>query len=152
MEAKFDQIAKNHSSSIHNIEVQLGQLANAIVSRTQGNLPSTTELNPKELKAITLRSGKEVKTQVDISKKEEKKDEEQYVMVEDEAKEESKTEQKEVPKPTTTSFVPKLPFPQRLKKHKDEEQFSKFLDIFKKLQINVPFSEAIVQMPKTPSS
>ena len=24
MEAKFDQIAKNHSSSIHNIEVQLG--------------------------------------------------------------------------------------------------------------------------------
>ena len=34
METKFDQITKNHSSSIHNIEVQLGQLANAIVSRT----------------------------------------------------------------------------------------------------------------------
>ena len=33
MEAKFDQIAKNHSSSIHNIEVQLGQLANAVGSR-----------------------------------------------------------------------------------------------------------------------
>ena len=32
MEAKFDQIAKNHSSSIHNIEVQLGQLANAMVT------------------------------------------------------------------------------------------------------------------------
>ena len=30
MEAKFDQIAKNHSSSIHNIEVQMGQLANAV--------------------------------------------------------------------------------------------------------------------------
>ena len=30
MKAKFDQIIKNHSSSIHNIEVQLGQLANAM--------------------------------------------------------------------------------------------------------------------------
>ena len=33
MEAKFDQIVKNHSSSIHNIEVQLGQLANAMTTR-----------------------------------------------------------------------------------------------------------------------
>ena len=54
MEDKFDQIVKNHSSSIHNIEVQLGQLANVVGSRTQGNLPSTTDSNPRELKAITL--------------------------------------------------------------------------------------------------
>ena len=30
MEAKFDQIVKNHASSIHNIEVQMGQLANTV--------------------------------------------------------------------------------------------------------------------------
>ena len=42
--------------------------------------------NPKELKAITLRSGKKVKTQAEIFKEEEKKDEEQYVMLEEEAK------------------------------------------------------------------
>ena len=60
-------------------------------------------------------------------------------MVEDETKEDSKTEQKEVPKSTLPFFVPKIPFNQRLKKQKDEEQFSKFLKIFKKLQINVPF-------------
>ena len=42
MEAKFDQIAKNHSSSVHNIKVQLGQLANAMGTRAQGDLPSTT--------------------------------------------------------------------------------------------------------------
>ena len=58
--------------------------------RAQGNLPSTTESNPKELKAITLRSGKEVKTHAEISKDDEKKNEEQYVMVEDEAKEDKK--------------------------------------------------------------
>ena len=30
MEAKFVQLVKNHASSIHNIEVQMGQLSNAV--------------------------------------------------------------------------------------------------------------------------
>ena len=60
-------------------------------------------------------------TQAEMSKDDEKKEEEQNVKVEDEEKEESKIERKEVPKPTLPSFVPKLPFPQRLKKQKDEE-------------------------------
>ena len=88
MEAKFDQIAKNHSSFIHNIEVQLGQLANAVGSRPQGNLPSTTESNPRELKAITLRSGKELKSQTEAPKEAEGKEDEQDEMVEDVLKEE----------------------------------------------------------------
>ena len=40
-----------------------------------------------------------------------------------------------------------MPFPQRLQKSRREEQFSKFLDIFKKIEINVPFAEVISQMP-----
>ena len=69
MEAKFDQIAKNHASLIHNIEVQLGQLANAVASRNQGNIPSNTETNPREqLKAIKLRSGKEIKSGDELKK------------------------------------------------------------------------------------
>ena len=40
-----------------------------------------------------------------------------------------------------------MPFPQRLQKARREEQFSKFLDIFKKIEINIPFVEAINQMP-----
>jgi len=52
---------QNQAASIQNLEVQVGQLANMLTGRQQGNLPSTTELNPKEqCKAITLRSGKEV--------------------------------------------------------------------------------------------
>ena len=63
MEAKFEQIAKNHSSFIHNIEVQLGQLATSLTSKPQGNLPSNIETNLREqLKSITLRSGKKVNT------------------------------------------------------------------------------------------
>ena len=33
-----------------------------------------------------------------------------------------------------------VPFPQRLQKAKMEEQFSRFLDVFKKIDINIPFS------------
>ena len=38
-------------------------------------------------------------------------------------------------------------FPQRLQKAKSEEQFSRFLDILKKIEINTPFAEVINQMP-----
>ena len=40
-----------------------------------------------------------------------------------------------------------MPFAQRLQKARREEQFSKFLDIFKKIEINIPFAEVINQMP-----
>ena len=40
-----------------------------------------------------------------------------------------------------------MPFPQRLQKAKREEQFSRFLDIFKKIEINIPFAKVINQMP-----
>ncbi|XP_062113074.1 uncharacterized protein LOC133824222 [Humulus lupulus] len=46
-------------SSIRNLETQVGQLANMLNNRQQGNFPSNTEINPKEqVQAITLRSGK----------------------------------------------------------------------------------------------
>ncbi|KAI5316566.1 hypothetical protein L3X38_036273 [Prunus dulcis] len=48
---------------------------------------------------------------------------------------------------TSKSYVPSIPFPQRLKKNKKDAQFSKFLEIFRKLQITIPFGEAIKQMP-----
>ena len=42
---------------------------------------------------------------------------------------------------------PLIPYPQRLKKGKLEKQFAKFLDIFKKLHINIPFMDALENMP-----
>ena len=45
------------------------------------------------------------------------------------------------------AYTPAVPFPQRLQKAKKEEQLSKFLEIFKKIEINIPFAEAINQMP-----
>ena len=40
-----------------------------------------------------------------------------------------------------------VPFLKRLQKAKLQEQFSKFLNMFKKIEINIPFSKALTQMP-----
>ena len=40
-----------------------------------------------------------------------------------------------------------FPFPQSLLKSKLDSQYAKFLNIFKKLEINIPFAEALAQMP-----
>ena len=45
------------------------------------------------------------------------------------------------------AYTSVIPFPQRLKKARREEQFSKFLEIFKKIEINIPIVEEITQMP-----
>jgi len=42
---------------------------------------------------------------------------------------------------------PKIPFPQRLAKPNMEAQFNKFVDMLKKICINIPFAEALSQMP-----
>ena len=45
------------------------------------------------------------------------------------------------------AYNPPVPIPQMLQKAKLEDQFSKFLNMFKKIEINIPFSEALTQMP-----
>ena len=47
------------------------------------------------------------------------------------------------------AYEPTIPiaYRQQLKKGKLEKQFAKFLDIFKKLHINVPFMDALENMP-----
>ena len=40
-------------------------------------------------------------------------------------------------------YVPPVPFPQRLQKSKMDDQFSIFLNMFKKIEVNIPFVEAL---------
>ena len=49
LEGRFEQmhqdtqlVLKNHSSSIHNLEMKMGQLANSLSTRNQGTLPRNT--------------------------------------------------------------------------------------------------------------
>ncbi|XP_017976423.1 PREDICTED: uncharacterized protein LOC108661939 [Theobroma cacao] len=64
---------------------------------------------------------------------------------------ESEVEQKEEVKAknhgTSQVIHPPPPFPQKLQKQKLEKQFQKFINVFKKLHINIPFAKAFEQMP-----
>ena len=49
--------------------------------------------------------------------------------------------------PATTEPNAPIPYPQHLKKNNLDKQFAKFMEVFKKLQINIPFADALEQMP-----
>ncbi|XP_074336444.1 uncharacterized protein LOC141673589 [Apium graveolens] len=150
---KSDALIQSQSASMRALEMQVGQLASAINNRPQGSLPSDTEPNPKNdkrehCKAITLRCGKKIKG--NTKKVDDRVTKETW----------SNEDPKEVnEKPNTISnsqivaSSPKKslyhppPFPQRLQKQKQDKQFQKFLDVFKKLSINIPFAEVFEQIP-----
>ncbi|KAH9770207.1 hypothetical protein KPL71_012301 [Citrus sinensis] len=52
-----------------------------------------------------------------------------------------------VPPESHQQFRHPPPFPQRFQKQKQDKQFSKFLEVLKQLHINIPFVEALEQMP-----
>ena len=39
-------------------------------------------------------------------------------------------------------------FPRRVKDEQEDKHFSKFVEMFKKFHVNIPFVEAIAKMPK----
>ncbi|GKB62787.1 hypothetical protein Tco_0918973 [Tanacetum coccineum] len=59
-----------------------------------------------------------------------------------------KINSKIVVQPSNNVQQPLVPFPKRLIKEKDEAQQKKFLENLKQLHINLPFIEALAQMPK----
>ena len=83
-------------------------------------------------------SKKERKEEIDAEQEETEKEGEKCIQTE---QPEGSSEQKQ--KERVPSYTPTMPFPQRLQKAKREEQFSRFLDIFKKIEINIPFAEVI---------
>ena len=58
---KTETTFHNQASSIWNLEVQMGQIANLLSSKSQGSMPSNTETNPKEqINTIMLRNGRQL--------------------------------------------------------------------------------------------
>ncbi|KAI3451360.1 hypothetical protein Pfo_008025 [Paulownia fortunei] len=119
-------------AKIDNIETQLGHLASK-------NFPSDTEMNPREhCKAIQLRSGTKIKgSEMQSSKVDEpmaSTSSESHIL-------------KSTPNFETSKFNVPIPFPQRFQKKRIDSQFAKFLEILKKIHINIPFVDALEQMP-----
>ncbi|WP_338309901.1 hypothetical protein, partial [Bradyrhizobium sp. TM233] len=95
---------------------------------------------------VSTRSGRvlqEPEKKVEGEKNEEAEVERDEGVVEERAREPTRTRvvNTHIPK------IRKIPFPKALVKKNLDKQFSKFLEVFKKLHINIPFSEALEQMP-----
>ena len=56
-------------------------------------------------------------------------------------------QEEERSKKKAQNSMPAVPFLQRLQKSRIEEQFAKFLKTFQKLEISMPFTEVVTQMP-----
>ena len=136
----FQNFQNTTNASLKNLETQVGQLALTLQSQRKDAFPSDTKKNPKNCMAMQLRSGKELEKmkEKNDSNKEEGSPE----------KEEALEKKKEgAYRKDIKGSRPAVPFPQRLQKSKVEEQFAWFLKTFQKLEISMPFTEVVTQMP-----
>lgn len=112
-------------------------------------LPSQPNANPWEhVMAITLRSGTQLNEPTMIKKtKNDKKAIEEKKEKDKEVSREASLDKATTIRPIETILIPLVPFPQRLKKDKDDTEFHKFINNFKNLYINIPFANTILQIP-----
>ncbi|KAK8624402.1 hypothetical protein V6N13_065747 [Hibiscus sabdariffa] len=112
---------------------------------SQGKLPSQNETNPqKNVSAINLRSGTIIEPPVL-----EKKDAEKSTTP-DSRKEDGATTQKKIhtPKPKQSPYVEPPPFPSRFIKKDKQAEEKEILDVFRKVEINIPLLEVIRKIPR----
>ena len=161
---RIDQAIQSNSRDIHELKIsvakiegQIGQLANQGGERERGKFPIQLVPNPKgqyvignsstpthgqeHVQAITtLRSGKQVDNQVTRPEEEEESQDKPAGEVGPDtiipnAEDQSK------------KYVPKAPYPERLIAPKKSSKYDDILEVFKHVQINIPFLDAIQQVP-----
>ncbi|XP_042033412.1 uncharacterized protein LOC121779978 [Salvia splendens] len=139
-----------HSMTVHmkSLETQISQIAQAVSSQHKpGQFPGQPNVNPKDCKAIYLRSGTSYESppmpEVEAKEAADEKEEEKIEV-------ESPPMQPEVQPEAIVSPTPKevkIHFPQVVQKKKLDEKLVKFLEIFKRVHLNIPLIEALQQMP-----
>jgi hypothetical protein len=139
----------------------MGQLANHLGERDKGKLPSQAMNNPKACSIgnssnqehvqaiVTLRSGKRVDNKVmnpeaDHVEEEEPKGEEIDDQKEGDVEPSTVTP---VVKEPPRALVPKAPYLERLQAPRNGGKLEDILEVFKQVQINIPFLDAILQIP-----
>ncbi|XP_050896700.1 uncharacterized protein LOC127103491 [Lathyrus oleraceus] len=133
----------------------MGKIAQQLASssQAQGALPSATVTSPREHNNVSVVTTRRGKSEEVVEEVDEERD--QMIKVDLEIRE-NKVVREEVaaPKPVVkeTGIEPKpvvkLPFPTWNKKKGQHENFlEKFLELFKKLEINIPLLAELEQMP-----
>ncbi|XP_047949142.1 uncharacterized protein LOC125194975 [Salvia hispanica] len=138
---RLDKVEANvEGLNIHmkSIDTQLSQVCQAMRTLPKpGQFPGNTSIDPvkhKECKAICASI---------------QPDEVEEGMDKETAKDSDFEEEEKQPEPPRLEpYTPKIPFPSRIKKKIVDENFEKLLDIFRKVNVNIPLVEALQQMPK----
>ncbi|CAN6723509.1 unnamed protein product [Malus baccata var. baccata] len=151
---------QNQAKEVNELKKQMGQMAEFLGQfHENGKLPSTTVVNPKggfeSAKAITLRSGKEVRNKED-EKIQLEEEEHTYPtarvaspMPQPPKTSHSSTSGKNVPNVVISNTnLPNVPFPRRFAQSKKEESEKDILDTFRKVQVNIPLLDVIKQVPR----
>ncbi|XP_021743960.1 uncharacterized protein LOC110710006 [Chenopodium quinoa] len=139
-------------SGLKNLENQVSQLANTVgklQAQNSNKLPSQLERNLKEnASAISLRSGKqlEVPEKSNSEVLADYQEEQETVVL---GKNEQPSKVSDVVSSKTNHFSSSVPFPSRLtSKDKKKEMEKEVLDVFRKVEVNIPLLEAIRQVPR----
>ncbi|XP_059285154.1 uncharacterized protein LOC132038513 [Lycium ferocissimum] len=138
-----------HSTSIKQLESQLGQISATLNQRQKGTLPSDTVANPKndgdhKCHAITTRSGKTIGGETWVKDNRVANDEkivEEPIVDKEEVT--PKKKRTSIEKPIIIEKVKMMKF----QKKADDRKFLKFIERLKGLSINIPLVEALEQMP-----
>ncbi|KAK8685965.1 hypothetical protein V6N13_124993 [Hibiscus sabdariffa] len=156
---------QNHDATLKSLETQVGQISEMLNTRPIGGFPSDTEVakgaTHEQCKANTTRSGrilepttKPAGTAASPSAATDAPAEAERPATADENHEDPHTTTGDPSAETSHTYMekpeeirPPPPFPQRLKKQKQDYQFKKFFDILKEVHINLPLVEALQQMP-----
>ncbi|KAI3775870.1 hypothetical protein L1987_45626 [Smallanthus sonchifolius] len=163
--AKFkehDTMIQSQRVALQNLERHVGEIAEMMKSRKEGNLPSNTDTNPGHsrqfAKAVTTRSGQgaetprpvvddedepvdeEIEIQADPGKVHERRSPGSPAQPEDSTKKATETPVRE--------YKPPFPYLGRHRREKEGSHYQRFLSVLRKLHINIPFVEALSSMPK----
>jgi Aspartyl protease len=140
------------------LETQVAQMT-SLSSHQHGQLPPKPDCNPNTIvKAITLRSGTaydgpEVPQDVGVHVHQKQPDfrPENH----DEMEQEADKGNTNAPTPNQVKgdiprYVPPhrfIPYPQKLANTKLDKQYARFVELLKKLNVNIPFTDVVTQMP-----
>ncbi|XP_070017403.1 uncharacterized protein [Nicotiana sylvestris] len=140
--AKINERVDAQDAAIKNIEVQVGQISMSLNNRPHGTLPADTQINPKDqgpkqLMAVPVQTAQEENSIQNVIEKEAETVQEPVVDVAADKDQSQLIGKKKPP----------APFPQRLAKYQKEEQYKKFFEMLKQIQVNIPLIEALKEIP-----
>ncbi|XP_017647991.1 uncharacterized protein LOC108488212 [Gossypium arboreum] len=146
LQEKFQTKTQSH---LQEIDKQISQLAQTVGRlESQGRLPSQTETNSREnVSAITLRSGTVILSEP-IKEPEKIEKDKEDTSLKSQVEKSLLTLGKVIPSPSFSTYETPPPFPGKLARCDKKEEEKEILNIFKKVEINIPLLDVIRKVPK----